>query len=183
MGELIYLVCEQSSFFGFSSSSNQYLSYESRSSWLLWLLSAIASPPLCLYQSLSLSFLLYFLSLVLYLCLLPLFSCLFFPSSALTACLIPPTLPLLKNYSAHLDRALNGRYTISPRVELIKNRSEYWLRISQDFPSFSLRRLSPLYLHPKLYWLKLKMYVKSENLAVVFFSPSLSLSLSAQSFV
>lgn len=47
-----------------------------------------------------------------------------FSSSVLTSCLLLSPPPFLKNDSAHLDRALYGRYTISPRVELIKNRSE-----------------------------------------------------------
>lgn len=54
-GEFIYLVFERSSFFGFSSSSNQYLSYESRSSWLLWLLSSVLSPTLSSSLSISLA--------------------------------------------------------------------------------------------------------------------------------
>lgn len=82
-----------------------------------------------------------------------------FSSSVLTFCLLPPALPLLKNYSAHLDGALHGRYTISPRVALIKNRSEYRVRISQDFSSSPASSCLPSS-YTELYWLMLEMDVR-----------------------
>lgn len=103
MGECIYLVSKQSSVFGTSSSGNQYLSHESRSSWLLWLPSTSPTPSL----SLSISFASTFPFLValsrsifvfVFLLSFPVY---FFPP--LHSCRLPPTLPLLKNYCARLD--------------------------------------------------------------------------------
>lgn len=100
MGEFIYLVSMQSSVFGSSSSGNQYLSHESRSSWLLWLPSAIPNPSLSLSISFASAFsYLLALSLSIFVFLLS-FPVHFFPP--LHSCLLPPTLPLLKNYGAHL---------------------------------------------------------------------------------
>lgn len=92
--EFIYLVSKQSSFFGFSSSSNQYWSYESRSSWLLWLLCLLFSLLLRLYQSLSLLFTLFLShlyppSIFVFFLSIPVS----FSSSVLTFCLLPPTPP------------------------------------------------------------------------------------------
>lgn len=86
------------------------------------------SLPLCLYHSLSLSLPL-LLSLVCFVFFLSI-PVSFFPPLYSRSVFF---LLLLKNDFAHLDRALNGRYTISCLVELIKNRLEYWVRISQDF--------------------------------------------------
>lgn len=94
-----------------------------------------------------------------------------FSSSVLTVCLPPPALPHLKNYFAHLDRALHGRYTISPLVALIKNRSEYRVRISQDFSSSPASSCLPSS-YAELYWLMLEMdMIESEKLAAKCPSP------------
>lgn len=171
--DFIYLVSKQNAFFGFSSSSNQYWSYESRSSWLLWLLCLHFSLPFCLYQSLSLSlplflFSLYSLFIFVFFLSIPVS---FFSSSVLTVCLPPPTLPHLKNYFAHLDRALHGRCTISPLVALIKNRSEYRVRISQDFSSSPASPCLPSS-YAEFYWLMLEMdVIESEKFAAKCPSP------------
>lgn len=130
--------------FGFSSLSNQYWPYESRSSCSCGLSVLPAHTLLCLYQSLSLtpSFLL--TSLSPFFCSSLLFS---WYSSIHMSCLFTPALQLLKNYFAHLDGALLGRYAISPRAAVIKNRSAHQVRIRRDFSTSLISSCSPLLSH------------------------------------
>lgn len=62
-------------------------------------------------------------------------------------CLFTPALHLLKNYFAHLDGALLGRYAISPCAAVIKNRSVHQVRIRRDFSTSLISSCSPLHSH------------------------------------
>lgn len=62
-------------------------------------------------------------------------------------CLFTPALHLLKNYFAHLDGALLGRYAISPCAAVIKNRSAHQVRIRRDFSTSLISSCSPLHSH------------------------------------
>lgn len=139
-GESIYLVSKQSSVFGSSSSGDQYLSHESRSSRLLWLPSAIPNPSL----SLSISFACAFSP-----------PCLLSPSRSLSpsSLFLSVFFFLLYTHVFFLPHsswkmtlsiwtALNAHYIIRPCVDLIKNRSKYWVRTSQDFSASRLPSLS-----------------------------------------